>query len=200
MERIDSPAGGSAGKPMIASPIATPPADATAPARHPDAPAPGSPCPSRYAKCFGCGRDHPTGLHIQPIAGEGVSVLARFTVTEYHEGAPGLAHGGVLAAAFDETLGSANELLRTPMVTGRLECEYIKPVPVGTVLFISARCTAVAGRKIYASAEARLGAEDGALAARAVAVFIKVPMEHFVIHGRADAAWLASDRGFEVNP
>lgn len=125
---------------------------------------------------------------------------AEFAVTEYHEGAPGLAHGGVVAAAFDETLGAANELLRIPMVTGRLECDYLRPVPVGAVLFIAATCNAVAGRKIYASAEAHLDAPDGPLAARAAAVFIKVTLEHFETYGRPDQAWLGRDRGFEVNP
>ncbi len=127
-------------------------------------------------------------------------MLAQFAVTEYHEGAPGLAHGGVIAAAFDETLGAANELLRVPMVTGRLECDYVRPVPVGSVLFISAQCTAIAGRKIYTRAEGRLDRQDGLLAARAAAVFIQVPLEHFEIHGRPEDGWLARDRGFDVNP
>jgi hypothetical protein len=75
------------------------PAGAQLPQRHANAPAPGEPLPSLYDRCFTCGPAHPTGLHMQVLAGEGISVRASFTVTEDHQGAPGLAHGGILASA-----------------------------------------------------------------------------------------------------
>jgi acyl-coenzyme A thioesterase PaaI-like protein len=183
---------------VIFSSVTTPPPDAEAPLRHPDAPSPGTPCTPRNSECFACG-DHPTGLHIHPIAGEDVSALARFEVTRFHQGAPGLAHGGVIAAAFDETLGYAISLMHTPMVTGRLECDFLMPVPVGSILYIMVTCNAVAGRKIYATAEALMNAPDGPLAARAASVFITVPIEHFEVHDPSEKGW--SDRGgFEVGP
>ena len=46
------------------------------PERHPDAPRPGERVPSHYARCFACG-DDTAGLHMEVLAGEGVSVEAR---------------------------------------------------------------------------------------------------------------------------
>jgi acyl-coenzyme A thioesterase PaaI-like protein len=192
---------------MSGRPSTDPPPGAVVPQRHPDAPAPGERVLSHYGQCFGCGVDHPTGLHILVLAGEGVTVRAEFTVTEHHQGAPGLAHGGLLAAAFDEALGSLNWLLRTPAVTARLETDFIRPVPVGSALLIEAEVTGVAGRKIYTRAQGRLGAPDGPLAVTAAALFVAVPLEHFTRYGRpaevaaAGAARASGDvRAYEVNP
>ncbi|GAA1723775.1 PaaI family thioesterase [Streptomyces yatensis] len=175
--------------------------------RHPDAPAPGEPLGAHYDQCFGCGHQ-PGGLGLIARAGEDVSVTAEFTVRSGHQGAPGLAHGGVLAAALDETLGSLNWLQRTITVTGRLETDFVRPVPVGTELHLEAQVTAVHGRKVYCSATGRIGAPDGPVAVRAQALFIEVRVDHFIENGRAeeiDAALTDPDqvkvaRAFEVNP
>ncbi|MFD5471801.1 PaaI family thioesterase [Streptomyces sp. NPDC127105] len=185
-----------------------PPPDAVAPVRHPDAPAPGELLGSHYAECFGCGEEQPHGLYLQARAGEGVAITAEFTVQPAHQGAPGLAHGGVLATALDEALGSLNWLLRTIAVTGRLETDYVRPVPVGTVLHLEAEVTAVAGRKIYSRATGRVGGPDGPVAVRAEALFVEVKVDHFVDHGREqeiqavmnDPDQVRRVRAFEVNP
>jgi len=184
-----------------------PPPGASAPVRHPDAPAPGEAILSHYQQCFGCGVDHPTGLHITVTAGPGLTATAEFTVTEHHQGAPGLAHGGLLAAAFDEALGSLNWLLRRPAVTARLETDFLRPVPVDSRLFIAAEVLAVDGRKMYARAGGRLGATDGPLAVTAAALFIAVGLEHFAVNGRPSdvaaaraAAAGGHIRSYQVNP
>ncbi|WP_443071047.1 PaaI family thioesterase [Streptomyces sp. NBC_01476] len=189
-------------------PGAIPPPGATAPVRHPDAPAPGELLGAHYDQCFGCGEEQPYGLRLAARAGEGVSVTAEFTVRPAHQGAPGLAHGGVLATALDETLGSLSWLLRVIAVTGRLESDFLLPVPVGATLHLSARCTAVAGRKIYSTAEGRIGGPDGPVAVRADALFIEVKLDHFTSNGRpaeieaamADPDQVKVARAFEVNP
>ena len=158
----------------------TPPADAVMPVRHLKAPAIGSQIPSHFGHCFGCGELHKTGLHLIAIAGESLDLTAKFTVTENHQGAPGLAHGGLLSLAFDEALGKLMWLIRTPAVTGRLETDFLLPVPMGRTLYIDARITGQAGRKIYTQAEGRLDSTSGEFAVRASALFIAVPMEHFI--------------------
>jgi acyl-coenzyme A thioesterase PaaI-like protein len=186
----------------------TPPDDALAPVRHHDAPVPGELLGAHYEQCFGCGGEQPHGLHLQARAGEGVSLTAEFTVQPAHQGAPGLAHGGVLATALDETLGSLNWLLRTVAVTGRLETDFVRPVPVGTVLHLEAEVTAVAGRKIYSRATGRIGGLEGPVAVRAEALFIEVKVDHFIENGRPqeikaameDPDGLRRTRAFEVNP
>ncbi|MET9906045.1 PaaI family thioesterase [Streptomyces sp. NPDC006476] len=185
-----------------------PPADAVKPVRHPDAPAPGELLGAHYEQCFGCGGGQAHGLHLQARAGDGVSITAEFTVQPAHQGAPGLAHGGVLATALDETLGSLNWLLRTIAVTGRLETDFVRPVPVGTTLYLTAEVTAVAGRKIYSAATGRLDGPDGPVAVRADALFIEVEVGHFIDNGRPEEIQAAMNdpdqvrraRAFEVNP
>ena len=174
--------------------MAVPP-DCTVPQRPADAPPPGTVLRSHFTSCFGCGRDHPTGLHMQVMAGEGLTVVGTFTVTEHHQGAPGLAHGGIVGLAMDEVLGGLGWLLRTPMVTGRLQVTYVRPVPVGTVLSLQAQVDGVSGRRIFSQARANAGSPDGELLARAHAVFVAVPIEHFRTHGRTadvDAALSAA--------
>jgi acyl-coenzyme A thioesterase PaaI-like protein len=169
--------------------------------RHPQAPAPGTELPSHFAYCFGCGSDHPSGLHLRIVAGPGVTMTGRFVVAEEHQGAPGLIHGGVLATAFDEVLGAANWLLMAPAVTGHLEVDFRKPVPVGEVVEIRAQIDSVEGRKVLTSGVGVF--TDGTTVAEASGLFIQVPLEHFARHGRArDVAAVADELrvGMELNP
>jgi acyl-coenzyme A thioesterase PaaI-like protein len=170
------------------------PEGAVLPARHPDAPAPGEELPVHYSQCFACGGTE-SGLHMRVRAGEGLTVQGRFLVTDHHQGAPGLAHGGLLACAFDEVLGMLGMLTHIPAVTGRLETDFRRPVPVDSTLHIHAQVDGVVGRKIYTSAVGRLGAEDGPVALTAQGLFIEVGLEHFRTHGRG-----LEGRDFEVNP
>ena len=165
---------------MSRVPSTTPPEGAMIPARHPKAPEIGTKIPSHFGHCFGCGELHPTGLHLVAHAGADADLTAEFTVTENHQGAPGLAHGGLLSLAFDEALGKLMWLIRAPAVTARLETDFLKPVPMGTTLHITARITGQVNRKVYTAAEGRLGSPDGEIAVKAAALFVIVPMSHFL--------------------
>ena len=156
------------------------------PTRSASAPAPGEPIPSHYRYCFGCGADHPTGLHMQMTAGADLTAVGRFTVTELHQGAPGLAHGGALASAIDDVLGGLNWLVGTPAVTGNLSVDYRRPVAVGQTLVISARIDGIQGRRVYTSADCFIDQLDGVMAVQATAVFIQVPIEHFTTFGNPE--------------
>jgi len=187
----------------------TPPAGAVIPERHPKAPPIGSKIPSHFDHCFGCGDLHPTGLHLVAYAGAGANITAQFTVTQNHQGAPGLAHGGLLSLAFDEALGKLMWLLRSPAVTARLETDFLKPVPMGSTLHITAEITGQVNRKVYTSAEGRLNSVDGPVVVRAAALYVIVPMDHFL--NNAPKEYLAqlaktpeilafADPNFEINP
>jgi acyl-coenzyme A thioesterase PaaI-like protein len=164
----------------------TPPDGAIIPERHPEAPASGSRIPSHFAHCFGCGEKHPTGLHLVAHVGDAMNITAEFVVSENHQGAPGLAHGGLLSLAFDEALGKLMWLLRAPAVTARLETDFMKPVPMGSKLFITAEITGQVSRKVYCSAVGRLNSPDGEIAVRAAALFVIVPMSHFLQNAPAE--------------
>jgi acyl-coenzyme A thioesterase PaaI-like protein len=186
-----------------------PPVDAVIPTRHPDSPQAGEALGTHYAQYFGCGEDRPDGLRLRVEAGEGVSVTAEFEVTPAHQGAPGLIHGGLLATAFDEVMGAVGWLVRIPAVTGRLEIDYVKPVPVGSVVHFRAWCIGQAGRKLYYRADAKLDdPRDGLLVARGAALFVAVELEHFVNNGRDEEVQAVLDdprqyrsvKAFELNP
>jgi len=187
--------------------VLKPPDGATAPVRHPGAPAPGEPLDAHNEHCFGCG-DQANGLRMRARAGEGVGVTAEFEVHPAHQGAPGLAHGGMLSAALDEMLGALNWMQRVNAVTGRLETDFARPVPVGTVLHLEARATAVHGRKLYCAATGRIGDPEGPVAVRAEALFIELRADHFTKDDRPEennAALAGPDqakaaRAVEVNP
>ena len=194
---------------MARIPSTTAPEGAPIPERHAMAPVAGSKIPSHFGHCFGCGELHPTGLRLVAYAGEGLDITAEFTVNENHQGAPGLAHGGLLSLAFDEALGKLMWLLRAPAVTGRLETDFIKPVPMGSTLHITAEITGQVNRKVYTSAIGRLNSADGEIAVRAAALYIVVPMDHFM--NNAPKEYLAQmaktpelmafvDPTFEINP
>jgi acyl-coenzyme A thioesterase PaaI-like protein len=110
---------------------------------------------------------------------EAMRVRGSFTVTEHHQGAPGLAHGGVISAAVDEGMGYLLWLVQSPAVTVHLEIDYRRPVPVGSRLELEGRVDETRGRKIYASMEGRV---NGELAVEAKALYLKVDIEHFVPH------------------
>jgi acyl-coenzyme A thioesterase PaaI-like protein len=122
-----------------------------------------------------------------------MSVTGIFTPSEHHQGAPGLAHGGVLTTAIDEVLGSLNWLLAGPAVTGRLECDFRRPVPVGSELHIEADVVGVKGRKVFTRAVGRLESPAGPIAISAAALFIQVPLQHFVDHGTPEQVRKAID-------
>ncbi len=187
----------------------TPPEGAILPERHPLAPAVGTQIPSHFGHCFGCGQLHPTGLHLVAHAGSALDLTAEFTVTENHQGAPGLAHGGLLSLAFDEALGKLMWLIRSPAVTGRLETDFMKPVPIGTTLHISAQITGQMKRKVYTEAVGRLNGPDGDIAVRAAALFVIVPMSHFMSNApteyleyikKSPELLAFVDPDFEINP
>ena len=143
------------------------------------------------------------------MAGEGANITAQFTVTENHQGAPGLTHGGLLSLAFDEALGKLMWLLRAPAVTARLETDFLKPVPMGSTLHITAKITGQVNRKVYSSAEGRLHTPDGELAVRAAALFVIVPMDHFLNNApkeyldhisKSPEILAFVDPDFEINP
>lgn len=158
------------------------PRSAVRPASHPDSPPPGTELPAHYEGCFGCG-DLEGGMRLRSTVGDDLAVTTTFVVQRHHQGAPGIAHGGVVAAAFDEALGALAVHHREPAVTASLQTQFRRPVPVGVTLHLTARIVGREGRKVWCTGEARLGAPDGPLAAEATALFLVVPATHFAEHG-----------------
>jgi acyl-coenzyme A thioesterase PaaI-like protein len=138
------------------------------------------PLPSHYNLCFGCGRDHPTGLRLE-MHGGGDRVTGSFLVGEHHQGAPGLAHGGIVSAALDEAMAFLLWLVERPAVTAHMEVDFRRPVPTGSRLDLEAVLEGIEGRKILARGTGRIGGE---VVATGRAVFVEVGIEHFGPHAQ----------------
>jgi acyl-coenzyme A thioesterase PaaI-like protein len=103
-------------------------------------------------------------------------VEGRFFVKQDHQGPPGHAHGGVLAAALDEAMALLLFDEGAVAVTARLEVDLRAPAPVGSFVVVDARIFRDEGRRIellaHASAE-----EPRTLLAEGRGVFVR-PAEY----------------------
>jgi acyl-coenzyme A thioesterase PaaI-like protein len=103
-----------------------------------------------------------------------------------HQGGPGLAHGGIVAAALDEAMGILAQHVAFPAVTARMEVRFRSPVPTGVDLDIEARVIRVAGRQITTASTISRAGES---LAEGDGIFVQVPLRHFLRtpEGRAQA-------------
>jgi acyl-coenzyme A thioesterase PaaI-like protein len=99
-----------------------------------------------------------------------------------YEGAPGLLHGGILAAAFDELLGVATVFSGGAGMTRELTVRYLRPTPIEVELAFEARLLRVEGRRLFVSAEVEVG---GVRTAEAEGLFTAVGGEKFEAFVRA---------------
>ena len=132
--------------------------------------------PPHQPNCMGCGPDNPASLGLRMRA-DGEGVAGEVTFGAVHEGAPGFAHGGAVAAALDDALGMLLMRLRRPAVTRRLEVDYERPCFVGRRYEVTARCERTEGRKLWLTSELRDGDQRVACGH---ALFIVVDAEHFL--------------------
>jgi acyl-coenzyme A thioesterase PaaI-like protein len=79
-------------------------------------------------------------------------------------GPPASVHGGVIAAAFDELLGSANLVRDAGGMTGTLTVRYRVPTPVDRPIDLEAWVDRIEGRKVFTHGEMR---HEGTLTAEA---------------------------------
>ena len=103
-------------------------------------------------------------------------IVGRALFGAAYEGPPGCVHGGYIAAAFDEVLGSTQSLAGTPGMTGRLTVHYRSPTPLHTELVIEGRLESVSGRKILTKGTMRAGE---VLCAEAEGLFISIDFARF---------------------
>ena len=89
--------------------------------------------------CFGCGPANLFGLQLELERTDEGGVEGRFFVKQDHQGPPGFAHGGVLAAALDEAMALLLFDQGAVAVTARLEVDLRAPAPVGAFVVVSAR-------------------------------------------------------------
>lgn len=133
-----------------------------------------------FPDCVVSGLANPMGIAIR-VHREGHDAVATVRLESAFEGAPGRAHGGIVAAVFDDTMGFVLSMERTPAFTGRLTVSYLAPTPVDDELEFRCRLHERDGRKLLIMGEARHGSD---VVAAAEGLFIAIDPERLGLPGR----------------
>ncbi len=131
---------------------------------------------SVFPDCVVSGNANPMAMEAT-LRPEGDGAVMNVTLGPAFEGAPGRAHGGVVAALIDETMGLALGVTGTLAFTGKLAVTYRAPTPLGVPLTARARLSHRTERKLTITAELHSGPT---LLAEAEGLFIAVEAPHFL--------------------
>jgi len=123
------------------------------------------------------GASNPTSVELA-VRYDDTEIIADVVLRKAFEGAPGRAHGGIVAAAFDDVTGFVIAQLQEPAFTGELTVRYLAPVPVDEPLEIRARLDGRERRKLFISGEVRA---DGTVIATCRAIYITVDPSTFAL-------------------
>ena len=126
-----------------------------------------------FPDCVISGHANPLGVAMM-VHREGDEAVARITLGPAFEGAPGRAHGGIVAGIFDDVLGNVLVIIEQPAFTAELTVHYLAPTPLGVELEYRGRLTGREDRKLWIDGECR--GPDGALVATASGLFIAIDM------------------------
>ncbi|MCL6577043.1 PaaI family thioesterase [Kyrpidia sp.] len=118
-----------------------------------------------YERCYVCGAENPKGLHLhfEKYGEEGVT--AEFNSEEWHDGWPGIQHGGITCALLDEAAAYVANNLGLITVTAKLDVEFQNPIHSGETVRVVAFPVRKTRRLI--EAEAQITSLDGVPKARA---------------------------------
>jgi acyl-coenzyme A thioesterase PaaI-like protein len=106
-----------------------------------------------HPNCYGCGEENDKGLHADFTFDENTGeVRFTYTAAEHFEGAPGFAHGGMLATLLDEAQGCLCFHVGHVVMTEKLHLNYHRATPLGIPLHVRAWLTAVRKRRLYTRA------------------------------------------------
>ncbi|NJD62455.1 MAG: PaaI family thioesterase [Deltaproteobacteria bacterium] len=126
--------------------------------------------------CFLCGDENACGVRLKFFV-ENDEVCSRITLPRHLNGYRDVAHGGVLAALLDESMGWAATVFGSThrmYLTGELTVKYIAPVPVGEEIEVRSRMIEDAGRIAYSEGELLSG---GRVCVRARGKFLPMSRE-----------------------
>jgi uncharacterized protein (TIGR00369 family) len=106
-----------------------------------------------HAICFACGASNERGLQLKFKRGSGGSTCTVALSPEY-QSYEGVLHGGIIATLLDAAMIHALQgRTRGDPLTGRLEIRYLRPVPCGATLTVSAKRAGSRGRVFFADAD-----------------------------------------------
>ncbi len=92
-----------------------------------------------FDRCFVCGSRNEAGLQLNIVSGDG-EARAEFQPDARWEGYPGVVHGGVLSAVFDDLMFHAiYSVIRQAAVTASIEVRFRLPARIGARLYCCVR-------------------------------------------------------------
>jgi uncharacterized protein (TIGR00369 family) len=127
--------------------------------------------------CFGCGLKNPSGLRLRFFTAEDSSIVCHPRLARRFAGPPGHAHGGIIATLLDEAMSKANRARGVVAMTRQLSVDYLRPVPLGAPLTLTARHVSAHGRRHQC--EAQITDAAGHVLATGTAVFVAVDPDRF---------------------
>lgn len=128
------------------------------------------------------GDDNPASLGAH-FWREGEQIVMTATFGPAFEGAPGMGHGGVLAALIDEAMGLVVATQRVLAFTAQLNIAFRSPVPMNRPVVARAWIQGREGRKFTVDAVVKAGET---VLSEATGLFISVDPEKFVENLAAD--------------
>ena len=129
--------------------------------------------------CFACGLENQSGLRLRFYDDGREEVFADLNIASGHQGYPGWAHGGIIAAILDET-GGRTVMIGNPLrffMTAKLDIKFRRPVPVATPLRAVGRLGKL--REHSATAHAEILSAEGEVLAEADLLLTDVPQAAF---------------------
>jgi uncharacterized protein (TIGR00369 family) len=117
--------------------------------------------------CFICGANNPIGLKTRPSRDEAAGrAWLSVVIPQEFQGWAGVAHGGIIAALLDEVCAYAVMGVSKQIVTAELTIRYLKPVPLGQEVNVTAQLRERVRRSLNVDAQLTC---DGETLARAEA-------------------------------
>ncbi|WP_460060580.1 hotdog domain-containing protein [Streptomyces sp. YKOK-I1] len=131
-----------------------------------------------YPDCYGCGSGNDRGLGLRMTWQDG-SAVGEHTIPGHAAGAPGIAHGGYLAALVDEALALIGMAAAgSPTMTAHVEIDYARPTPVERRLHLRGSVERTSGRRLTAVVEG--GTVDGPFSFRGQGILIAVATDRWM--------------------
>jgi acyl-coenzyme A thioesterase PaaI-like protein len=107
------------------------------------------------------------------------TIVSDFRPGEEYQGFPGVVHGGITAAVFDEALNRTSMLTNQPTwtMTGRLDIRYRRYVPYGPLLRVRAWLDTQRGRMVQANGKLTLADDESVVFAEGQGTFMTLTPE-----------------------
>ena len=105
-------------------------------------------------RCFGCGKENPSGLKIPFVVDRKKKVIrGEFTPGPEYQGYQGVTHGGIIATLLDEAMVRLAFDLGLYAVTAWMEVRYLAPLVIGEKVHVSAIILKEGRKLVEAAAE-----------------------------------------------